>query len=51
MSEILDQSEFYAALAKLSEKNPEWEKEWAASVWNGYNQTMEFKPELSTQLD
>jgi len=51
MSETLDQSEFYTALAKLSEKNPDWDKEWAASVWNGYNQTMEFKPELSTQLD
>ena len=51
MSETLDQSAFYAALAKLAEKNPDWDKEWGQNVSGGYSQTMEFKPELSTQLD
>ena len=51
MSETLDQSAFYAALAKLAEKNPDWDKEWGQNVWGGYSQTMEFRPELSTQLD
>ena len=51
MSEILDQSAFYTALAVLNEKNPGWDVEWSKNVLGGYNQTMEFRPDLSTILE
>ena len=51
MSETLDHSAFDAAFGKVGEKKSDGDKECGQNFWSGDSQTMEFRPELSKQLD
>ena len=51
MSEVLDQSEFQQVLATLYQKHADLDAKWKSAVWGLYSQTLEWRPDLSTNLD
>ncbi len=51
MAEALDQSEFQSVLIEMSKRDPEWESKWQNSVSGIWSQTLEWRPDLSTNLE